>query len=101
MKRLIILIIILFASCSIDVEKVDKPEEFTTVEILNQPRENVELTMLDDKVYIIQDGLVQYELINYNDNYILIHESTIITILIVMWLIGYILLIRFSTCKKI
>lgn len=96
MKRLIILIIILFASCSIDVEKVDKPEEVTTVEIFNQPRENVELTILDDKVYIIQDGLVQYELINYNDNYILIHESTIITILIVMWLIGYILLIRIS-----
>ncbi len=89
MKIIIVLLVLLISiSCILDIEQVENPEKETTLEILNQPRQEAEIVIYDSKLYVIQDGVIKYITIQKDKNYDLVHFGVLFGFVLLLFL-GY------------
>lgn len=65
MKRFIFLfsLIIMFASCDSSIDKVDNPKDVTQ-EVIEAPKDSVQIVIIDDTMYIMDDKTLLYEMRN-------------------------------------
>jgi hypothetical protein len=79
-----LLLLLLLVSCSIPVEKVGNGKELTTLEILELPSDTMEVKILNDKIYLLDDGVVSYVTNVYHKDYLQMRASVFFPILIIM-----------------
>lgn len=61
-KGVFLIVIIVFFGCSEDIQQIENPEQVTTIEILSEVDSTYQVSVVDDVVYLVQDGKVVYQL---------------------------------------
>jgi hypothetical protein len=72
MKKLLFLLLIVLASCTVNYEdaKVENPQKTTTIELQNTIIDSCAVLATDGKyVYVMKNNLVEYKLSPINDKY--------------------------------
>ena len=95
MKKLILLasLFITLQSCDNPIKEVENPKQKTTVEIIeNIQKDTMQVSVVSDKVYLLKDNIVKYELVQkskdkllLNSTYVLIIHTTLLVLLIVVF----------------
>lgn len=83
MKKLLFILLMVFIGCNFEPEKVKNPERITTVEILSQPRDTVELVILNNTIYLLQNDLIKYETRFVKNNYSVVSDYVILIFLFI------------------
>lgn len=53
----------MFASCDSSIDKVDNPKDVTQ-EVIEAPKDSVQIVIIDDTMYIMDDKTLLYEMRN-------------------------------------
>ena len=57
----------MFASCDSSINKVDNPKDVTQ-EVIEAPKDSVQIVIIDDTMYIMDDKTLLYEMRNNEGN---------------------------------
>jgi len=97
-KRFIILSVISFLmlSCVNEITPVTRGEKITTVEILENVVDTLPISITNDKLYVIKDGVVLYETTRVEPNQIIITDGGLTLMIVVLFVLFMFLLFAIS-----
>lgn len=95
MKKFILLFsLVLLFGCSQPLQEIKNPEKFTTLEILSNADSTYQVSVINNRVYLLQDGKVKYHLQqDLSSSFFVPVHATLFTIFMVCTAICIILLI--------
>jgi len=98
MKKLFLFLItlVIFASCTNNIEEIKDPEKKTTVYLQQLPKDTVAISIDEDKLYVFnEDNTVEYKVTNIDKgNYVIVHNGILIILIFAIIVFGFILLVQ-------
>lgn len=96
MKKLLFILFLLFTSCISPIKKVQNPEKYTTVEMIQKAKDTVVVYIDNDIIYVLKDNKLLYKVQNIDTDkkspisdpllFLLVVSAIILIIIILVYL---------------